>query len=201
MIRFFTIAVAAVMMTFATNSFAQMQVGAGYLRGLDEISISSVTSDISSNGVYAGFSYNLPIVGGLGVAPGLYYSFMFSNDSYQNIADAHIREHFANVPVYLNYKFGLGANSSLFIYAGPTVQLGLVSTVKTSVLGLSGTIDRYKDNDYSRTNILVGGGIGLNLNKIQISLGYDQGLFNLDTSDDGTKWTKSYLKAGIAYLF
>ena len=35
----------------------------------------------------------------------------------------------------------------------------------------------------------------------QETAGYDQGLFNLDTSNDGTKWTKSYAKAGIAYLF
>ena len=47
----------------------------------------------------------------------------------------------------------------------------------------------------------IGGGLGLNISKIQITLGYDQGLFNLDTSDDGSKIIKSYAKAGIAYLF
>ena len=198
--RILTIAVAAVMMTFATNSFAQVQVGAGYLRGMDNIAMSSISTDLTSNGVYAGFSYNLPISGGLGIAPGFYYSFMFSNDNYEGVADAKIREHFANVPVYLNYRFGNGSNAQFFIYAGPTVQLGLASTVTVSLLGVSETTDRYKDSDYSRANLLVGGGIGMNISKFQITLGYDQGLFNLDTSNDGTKWTKSYLKAGIAYL-
>ena len=106
------------------------------------------------------------------------------------------------MPVYLNLGFNIGANSRLFLFAGPTVQLGLVSTVQASAGSLSsGKVNRYKDSDYSRTNVLLGGGLGLNLGKIQITAGYDQGMFNLDTSGDGTKRIKRYAKAGLAYIF
>ena len=199
--RFFIIAVAAVMMTFATNSFAQMQIGAGYLRGTDKITTNGVSVDPTFNGVYAGFSYNMNIAGGLGIAPGIYWSYLFSNDSYENIINSKLQEHFANVPVYLNFRFGLGEKASLMLFAGPTAQIGISSKINVSVSGIGADVDRYKDSHYSRTDLLAGGGIGLNIGKIQFTVGYDQGLFNLDTSDDGTVRHKSYAKAGIAYLF
>ncbi|MBR0532911.1 MAG: outer membrane beta-barrel protein [Bacteroidales bacterium] len=200
--RIIILIAAAVMMTIATNSFAQMSVGAGYLHAGDQITISGASAEAGMNGAYAGFSYNLPISDLIGIAPGLYYSFLMCNDNYLDIVDAKIREHFANVPVYLNLGFNIGANSRLFLFAGPTVQLGLVSTVQASAGSLSyGKVNRYKDSDYSRTNVLLGGGLGLNLGKIQITAGYGQGMFNLDTSGDGTKRIKRYAKAGLAYIF
>ena len=202
--RLITLLAAAVMMTIATNSFAQMSVGAGFLHANDQITFKGIDPvDIGMNGVYAGVSYNLPVTGLIGITPGLYYSMLFADDSaLQGELGAKLREHFLNVPVYLNVGFGLGEVARLFVFAGPTAQFGLASTAEVSVGGKSSPkIDRYKDSDYSRTNLLLGGGLGLNISRIQITLGYDQGLFNLDTSDDGTKRIKSYAKAGIAYLF
>ena len=202
--RIVTLIVAAFMMTVATNSFAQMSVGAGALHANDQITLKGIDPiDVGMNGFYAGVSYNLPIVGFVGITPGLYYSMLFSNDSeFNGQLGAKIREHFINVPVYLNVGFGLGENAKLFVFAGPTAQIGLASTAQVSIAGNDlKKVDRYESNDYSRTNLLVGGGLGLNLYRFQITAGFDQGLFNLDTSNDGTKRTKSYAKAGIAYLF
>ena len=202
--RIITLVVAAVMMTVATNSFAQMSVGAGFLRANDEVTLKGIDPvSVGMNGIYAGFSYNLPIAGVLGITPGLYYSMLFSNDSaFEGSLDAKLREHFVNVPVYLNVGFNLGASSRFFIFAGPTAQIGISSTAQASVEGKDfPKTDRYKDSDYSRTNLLLGGGLGLNISRFQITAGYDQGLFNLDTSDDGTKRQKSYAKIGVAYLF
>ena len=202
--RIITLIAAAVMMTIATNSFAQMSVGAGYLHAGDQVTLKGLEPvETGMNGAYAGLSYNLPISDLIGIAPGLYYSLLLSNDSaLEGLLNAKLREHFVNVPVYLNLGFNIGDNARLFLFAGPTVQLGLISTIEASAGSISsGKVDRYKDSDYSRTNVLIGGGLGLNLSKIQITAGYDQGLFNLDTSNDGTKWIKRYAKAGIAYLF
>ena len=202
--RIITLIAAAVMMTIATNSFAQMSVGAGYLHAGDQVTLKGLEPvETGMNGAYAGLSYNLPISDLIGIAPGLYYSLLLSNDSaLEGLLNAKLREHFVNVPVYLNLGFQIGDNARLFLFAGPTVQLGLISTIEASAGSISsGKVNRYKDSDYSRTNVLIGGGLGLNLSKIQITAGYDQGLFNLDTSNDGTKWIKRYAKAGIAYLF
>lgn len=202
--RIITLIAAAVMMTVATNSFAQMSVGAGYLHANDQITLKGISSvDFGLNGVYAGVSYNLPIAGIFGIAPGIYYSMLFSNDSaFEGQLGSKIREHFINIPAYLNLGFKLAENARFFVFAGPTAQIGIASTSQISVAGNdSSKHDRYEDGDYSRTNVLLGGGLGLNISRFQITAGYDQGMFNLDTSDDGTKRTKSYAKAGIAYLF
>ena len=204
--RIITLIAAAVMMTIATNSFAQMQVGAGFLHSNESISMKGTDlGDIGTNGAYAGVSYNLPIAGNFGIAPGLYYSLLMSNESTNFVGldlGSKMREHYVNVPVYFNFGFNLGQSSKLFIFAGPTAQFGIASSSELSAAGVSsGKFDRFKDGNLSRTNVLVGGGLGLNISKIQITLGYDQGLFNLDTADDGTKIIKSYAKAGIAYLF
>ncbi|MBQ6286696.1 MAG: outer membrane beta-barrel protein [Bacteroidales bacterium] len=202
--RIITLVVAAVMMTIATNSFAQMSVGVGALHANDQITLKGTEPvDLGLNGFYAGFSYNLPIVDVVGITPGLYYSMLFANDSeFDGKLGAKIREHFINVPVYVNVGFNLGERSRFFVFAGPTAQFGISSTAQLTVNGEnSPKSDRYKDGDYSRTNLLLGGGLGLNISRIQITAGYDQGIFNLDTSNDGTKRTKSYAKLGIAYLF
>ena len=202
--KILTLAAAAIMMVFATNAYAQLSVGAGYLRASQSTTRGDVQLNAPSNGAYAGVSYNLPIVSGLSIAPGLYYSFLFSNDSEKILSlqyDSSFREHFANIPVYVNYAFPLGPNASLFLFAGPTVQFGLSSKVTVSADSDSIEIDQFKDRDYSRSNVLIGGGLGLNINRFQISAGYDYGLFNLNTADTGAIYRKTYAKVGVAYLF
>ena len=204
--RIFTLIATAVMMTIATNSFAQMQVGAGFLHSGESISSNGTDlGDVGMNGAYAGVSYNLPIAGNFGIAPGLYYSLLMSNESTSIVGvnfGSKMREHYVNVPVYFNFGFNLGQSSKLFLFAGPTAQFGIASSSELSAAGISsGKFDRFKDGNLSRTNLLLGGGLGLNISKVQITLGYDQGLFNLDTADNGSKIIKSYAKAGIAYIF
>ena len=137
--RIITLIAAAVLMTIATNSFAQISVGAGYLHAGDQITLKGMDPiETGMNGAYAGFSYNLPISGLIGITPGLYYSLLFSNDSaLEGLLNAKVREHFVNVPVYLNLGFNLGENSRLFLFAGPTVQLGLISTIEASAGSIS----------------------------------------------------------------
>ena len=75
--RIITLVAAVVMMAFATNSFAQMSVGAGYLHAGDQVTLKGLDAvEVGMNGAYAGVSYNLPISDLIGVTPGLYYSFL-----------------------------------------------------------------------------------------------------------------------------
>ena len=121
--RIITLIAAAVMMTIATNSFAQMSVGAGYLHAGDQITLKALEPvETGMNGAYAGLSYNLPISDLIGIAPGLYYSLLLSNDSaLEGLLNAKLREHFVNVPVYVNLGFNIGDNARFFLFAGPTV--------------------------------------------------------------------------------
>ena len=212
--KIITLLAAAVMMLSASNAFAQIAVGAGYLNATDSFKNGSSTEKANSNGFYAGISFNIPIAGGLAVAPGVYYSGLFSKDdvfstSFLNTkVDSKTQEHYINVPVNFNYGIEMAPDMTAFIYAGPTLQYGLASKTKVegTIAGYSGDkdVDNYADgSDYGKMNVLLGGGVGMNLmNAFQITVGYDYGLMNLYTGDaDDVKHNKSYIKLGVAYLF
>ena len=207
---------AAALFLAAAPANAQLQVGAGYLNSTLNTTIRDNKANSNSNGVYAGLSYNIPIVAGLGIAPGVYYSLLFGKDV--DVAERGIlgeakfesksQEHAINVPVYLNYGFQLVDDFKFFLFAGPTVQYGLSS--KTTYtgdytgaiqVGTENTVDNYgTDSTYKRLNVFVGGGLGMNAGPIQVTVGYDYGLMNLSTAET-VKMNRSNLKIGGAFLF
>ena len=143
--KIFSIVLAASLMLIGTQAFAQMSVNAGYLNSTLK---TSNTSD-NANGAYAGVSFNIPIAGGLAVAPGVYYSMLTSKEtaslgSIFSGSDTFM-EHAVNVPVYVNYGIDLARDTKVFLFGGPTLQYGLASTVKydANVAGVSGSTTHY----------------------------------------------------------
>ena len=202
---------AASLMLTGFNAFAQVSVNAGYLNSTQRVKDSSTRSD-NSNGVYAGVSYNIPLAGGFGFAPGVYYSMITKkNESSGSFMGTTISssstfiEHALNAPLYLNYGIDLNRDSRIFIYGGPTFQFGLSSTTKVAggIGEYSGdtTYDNYDDAKYNRFNVYLGGGVGFQMSVIQLTLGYDYGLANLYNGDTGIRIHRSNLKVGIGYVF
>lgn len=203
----------AAALLLATTAHAQLQVGAGYLNS----TLTAASKESSAtNGFYAGLSYNIPIVAGLGVAPGVYYSMLGGKQTNSfNLGrliaantESTFTEHALNIPVYLNYGFSLVDDFRFIVFAGPTVQYGLSSTTKTNATvtgvvegGTKDTIDNYA-NDYGRLNVYMGGGLGMNAGKIQVTVGFDYGLLDLYTGNDEQMGYHRYnIKLGAAYLF
>ena len=211
--KIFTTLLAASLMLLGTQAFAQMSVNAGYLSSSQSFANSS-TKSINSNGAYAGVSFNVPIAGAFGIAPGIYYS-MITNKSEASgripfldipISGAStFMEHAINVPVYFNYGRDLARDTNVFVYAGPTLQYGLASTSKGEVgIGSGGgskTYNNYDDENYNRFNVYLGGGIGFQVSAIQITVGYDYGMMNLYKGDNATKTHRSNLKLGLGFVF
>ena len=205
---------AASLMLLGTQAFAQVSVNAGYLNS----TLTTQNADpVNSNGAYAGLSFNIPVAGGLAIAPGIYYSLIGGK---QNVlaagrwaqVDATFTEHAMNVPVYLNYNIGLSRDTKFFVYAGPTVQYGLASQYKyegsssvlTELLGVGkaeGTINNYDDANFNRLNVYLGGGVGMNAGGLIVSLGYDYGMMNQYKGDNATPCHRSNLKIGVGYEF
>ena len=204
--KIFTTLLAASLMLLGTQAFAQMSVNGGYLSS----SLKTGSADPSNaNGAYAGVSFNVPIAGAFGIAPGLYYSMITSKNAANlgNILSASgtFTEHAINVPVYLNYGIDLARDTNVFIFAGPTAQYGLASTVKTdvSVGGASGSrkTDNYEDSTYNRFNVYLGGGLGFQVSAIQITVGYDYGMINQIKGDNAPKSHRSNIKIGLGFVF
>ena len=209
------IALAASMALLATDAFAQLSVGVGY--GLSSVNTKSKTlkefkEGANMSGFYAGIGYNLPIVAGFGVEPGVYYVFANSTKpiiSLGSIADLKTKsqEHYIDIPVKFNYGFELGGNLRVFAYAGPTFSFGLISRVSTYATTASGNTEKNvtqlygKSKDYSQFDVLMGIGGGVDVAKnIRLTLGYDFGLLDRNKTDD-LKRHRNFLHVGVAYLF
>jgi len=204
--KIFSILLAASLMLLGTQAFAQMSVNAGYLNS----TLKTGNADPSNaNGAYAGVSFNVPIAGGLGIAPGVYYSMITSKNTSNlgNIfsASGTFAEHALNVPLYLNYDISLASDTNVFIFGGPTAQYGLASTVKTdvNVAGASGShkTSNYDNDNYNRFNVYLGGGIGFKVSAFQFTVGYDYGMMNLYKGDNAATSHRSNIKLGIGYAF
>ena len=203
--KIFSIVLAASLMLIGTQAFAQMSVNAGYLNSTLK---TSNTSD-NANGAYAGVSFNIPIAGGLAVAPGVYYSMLTSKEtaSLGSIfsGSGTFMEHAVNVPVYVNYGIDLARDTKVFLFGGPTLQYGLASTVKydANVAGVSGskTTSNYDNANYNRMNVYLGGGMGFQISALQITVGFDYGMMNQYKGNNATQCHRSNLKLGVGFAF
>ena len=206
--KIFSIVLAASLMLIGTQAFAQMSVNAGYLNS----TLKTGNNADNANGAYAGVSFNIPVAGGFGIAPGVYYSMIGSKSGDAatifgvNISGSStFMEHAINVPVYLNYGYELARDTKIFVFGGPTVQYGLASTVKYdgSVGSASGskTYSNYDNENFNRMNVYVGGGMGFQISALQITVGYDYGMMNQYKGDNAASCHRSNLKLGVGFCF
>lgn len=201
---------AAAMLLSGTSAFAQAYIGAGYVNSSDRTTVGNNLSTTATNGFYAGVGYTLPLSGGLSVTPGLTYMMLLSSgaDSFGPLGlKGDLQEHYLNIPVHLNYGAELAPGVRGFVYAGPTVSLGLASSTKltASIAGFSAdkTFDNYADgSDYGRADVMLGGGIGVDFNSLRFTVGYDCGMLNRYTAGNtNTTRHRNQLTAGVAFLF
>lgn len=214
--RIFTVVLSTVLLLSATDAFAQLSVGAGYLHSTLASTYKGKQQDNDiSNGMYIGAGFDLSIVeDALKLTPGLYLNVLTSRAA-ASIAGFSIQSKFTevalNLPVYLSYGLELN-HAALFIYGGPTFQYGLSSKYKVDgtvaapgigVFAQDGVLDNYKELDYSPFNIYLGGGLGADLNeKLRVTLGFDYGMLNLyKGKEEGTKYNRYNFKIGVGYLF
>ncbi|MBR4740458.1 MAG: hypothetical protein IK074_04780 [Bacteroidales bacterium] len=212
-----SIILAAILLLLGLQANAQIIGGFGYIYS-SEKSLETATGKSSTtpfHGFYLGASYNIHLVAGLGVAPGLYASFMLHKENAAggsskigyNI-NGYRREFALNVPVNFNYAIELGNDRSVFAYAGPVFQLGLTNT--TSVSGSANvgginvsdgeSVNNFEKGYVNRFNIFLGGGLGLQLGDILIHVGYDHSLLDFD-KDSNLVTSRGQLKVGVGIEF
>lgn len=214
--KIYALVLTAALLLAGTQANAQLSLGAGYLN-TTETTVNTSYSTASSailNGFYAGGQYNIPIVAGLGVAPGLYATMLFGSAKDGGslgpiVASGTVKysEMAVNVPVNVNYAFKLNRDTKLFLYAGPVFQYGLSSKTETSgttdvgglfTLNSNGITDNYNGDNASRKPFVVyaGGGVGLQAGSFQVILGYDMNVTNA-SSLDNTILSRSQIKVGF----
>lgn len=189
----------------AVSSFAQASIGAGYLESYRK----SGSTSSSQSGFYFGVDTNIGNCGDLEVKPGVYIEYVTSSEAADFFgfagASGKSTEMYLDIPVNFNYGVDLGG-AKLSFYAGPTFSLGCLSTIESSasVLGVSTgtrTVNQYANNsEYSRFDLMVGGGVSLDISEIRLSAGYNYGLVDRYGSSS-FDLHRSNLHFGVAYLF
>lgn len=213
--KIFATILAASLMLVATNAFAQLSAGAGYINATETTKYTNGNTQNSTtealNGFYVGAQYDMPIpaVSGLGVETGVFANFLFGKNHTDGLwgfgaGTNSISDITLNVPVNATFGFSLAGDTNVFAYAGPTFQFGLVNKstfVLDSDKSSSTTTDNYASNDpRNRFNLLIGGGIGAQVSGIRITVGVDQSLLNYQTADNYTG-SRFQLKIGVGYAF
>ena len=194
----------------ATSAFAQIGVGAGYLN--NNTSASSTGEALVTNGFYVEGTYNFNVGNFLSVVPGIRYTFAGDNDAKGieiediDIAEvsAALTEHNIYVPVMLQANIPVGS-AKVFAFAGPTFQFALSSMLDVAAsiggVGFDTDIDLLGENGlFKRTDIALGGGVGIEFSHFQVKAAYDFGLMNRSAIEHETVKGQQ-LRIGVAYLF
>lgn len=190
-----TIALAAVA---AIGAHAQIGVGVGYTQ--------KNFSDVFKNegGLFVGANYNIELVNGLAVAPGIDFAMV----SYKKDDLNYQKENYLAIPVMFNYAINLVDGFKLVPYLGPTFSYGISGKAKGGVSwgGITLSSDEYDVyetfDDYNRLDIMIGGGVALDvMDMVRVQIGYNLGLLNRNNDSDGTAIKTSGVNFGVAYLF
>ena len=216
---------AASLMLLGTQAFAQVVPGAGYLHVIENsknIKSGESTGDaFHTNGFYLGASYKIRLGDYFGVAPGFYVDMLFKSVNKDNgatiagipiggSASYNYTEVALNIPVNFSFKYEFTDNAAFVVFAGPTFQYGVMArSTFHGAVSIGGihysdgeAYNHYgKDGDSNPFNILLGGGLGIQIGDIQIIAGYDHTLLNRSKSDTGYYTGAHVIKAGINFAF
>ena len=163
-----------------------------------------------TNGFTVGIDNELKLIGNfLSIQPGLYYQHLLASDDIVDLgsklyAKNTYSDYFLAIPLHVKLGFNILPNKMLrlYVFAGPTFEIGLKSADKLSIaeIGeisynyytgkLSSSSDEITDivassglfpdqKVYGRFDVMVGGGVGIQVIRfLDIKVGYDYGLVN-----------------------
>ncbi len=206
------IAVAVAIFAASIEASAQFGVNIGYMTSNTRPALARIDAHNSrTNGFTVGIDSELKLIGNfLSIQPGLYYQHLLASEDIAEIAGLAAKNTYSDFFLAVPIHFKLGFNIipdrmlRLYVFAGPTFEIGLKSADKISLSGrdISGEVSynyytgEFKTSSteldnlvasyfpegeklYGRFDVMLGGGIGLQVIKfLDIKVGYDYGLVN-----------------------
>ena len=197
-VKIIAVAVAGIFLTLDMSAGNGVEIG--YLHSSYRTNLNSDEMKTASpmSGFQVGLMKDMNIVAGLSLQSGLTYSYLNSAEKEEvpmfNITGSYT-EHMLNIPIQVKYTFDIIPAFGVYVFAGPTLSLGLAATTKLSVSGsiagntLEGNLkynaytnklksdnipDEYvnlvnqylpQDRVMNRFDVLMGGGVGVNIIK------------------------------------
>lgn len=225
---------AAALLVVTVNASAQFGFKFGYVNSDTKFkSEDTTTSPKAQNGFYAGFAYDIatPLTG-LSIRPGLIYTYVGDKSivagraAYEfGISQSKVkdRSHSVGVPIDIKYAYSVNDDFKVYAFAGPRADVGIAYLVTAKESGNKASWDLYtgnvkvKDSNgeeitqelddtdlFSRFDLRLGLGAGIQYKKVSLEVGYDWGLLNRFKSeyvDDDETLKKSQFVVGLGFLF
>jgi len=170
-----------------TRAAAQFGMTSGY-----QLTHFSPSESTVLHGFRGGLIYNLPILGGLSIEPGVLYAFgtnakMDHTDPSNPVVlnpDTKLDEHFIHVPVHAKLRISLSPDVAWILYGGPTFAFGIK------------TIEGHKKRD-----LMAGVGTGVEFGPVIMHAGYDYGLGNRLEDSSSSSLRRGCFHVGISFYF
>ena len=200
-------------LSVAGKAHAQLTVNLGYapetFKTTTSVLSQSLTESQNYQGFFAGVTYNIALVKGLGLATGAEVR-MNMKSSEANllgvVTSTKDRQFLIDVPVLLNYGFKINRDITITPFAGP--MLSLAASGKTDTKTFFGDtqltdtdFDWYGDNsDLGRFNLygVFGGAIGYK--QFNLFAGYRAGFLDLYGNENATLKTNGFF-IGLGFGF
>ena len=194
--------IAAALMLISASAYAQLSVGAGYQNTMMINKEGSISTGENFKGFYleAGWKLNL-YKDFIGFTPGARYSFGTTN-----VEGVKWDEQYIDVPLMFDFGYEFSDDFRFFVFAGPTVSMGITSKIKSSDV----TVDMYDLSgeafdgvaDYGRFDVMLGCGIGTDLfERLRLKAAVDYGLISRIKNEFGAVSHRNQFRFGVAYLF
>lgn len=203
------IAVAVAIFAASIEASAQFGVNISYMNS-NARPVQWSDAKNQTNGFTVGIDNELKLIGNfLSIQPGLYYQHLLASEDIVDLgsklyAKNTYSDYFLAIPLHVKLGFNILPNKMLrvYVFAGPTFEIGLKSEDKFSIAGegeisynyytnkLSSSSDEITDivassglfpdqKVYGRFDVMVGGGVGIQVIRfLDIKVGYDYGLVN-----------------------
>ena len=161
-------------------------------------------SNTNYQGFALGFTQNVGLAQGIGVAAGAQFRMNMKSESSTLLGvtgtskDSQI---LIDVPILFNYKIAVNRDLAIVPFVGPMPSLALTGSTKFSetLLGTTTTTDWYGDNsNRSRFNLYAVFGADVKFSNFNLFGGYRLGLLDLNKSDNATLKTNGMF-VGLGY--
>ncbi len=177
---------------FAVGMAKAQVVEVGYLSLSDGYKNSN-----NLTGLYVGATYDMNIQGPISIHYGLLYNYAKNSEEVLKI-ERKSTFHALEIPVRAVLTFPMD-KLRLSIFAGPNFNIGIKKEIELKSKFGTKTISEYDNDDYSRFNLQLGGGVAIRYDRLGIKASYDFGLTKLLKDVDESKIDA--FKVGIFYNF
>ena len=145
---------------------------------------------------------------GIGLQTGLYYemSYQSVNTSEEDVSiKSSLSDHTLSIPLRVQWRYEIVPDWSVFVYTGPSFDIGVGGKIKQSgeAFGESASFEESiydKEYGFRRFNMLWGVGAGVRWKFLQLRIGGDWGLLNINRMDEKVTLSKP-LHVTLSYMF